>query len=104
MPKWLRVFIGLSILLALLLGFDFKKIISELSSIDSTWVYLAGVSIVASTLLGAFSMFLIVSRGEEISFFKFLLVYWSSWAVGLVVPGQVGDIASISFLLRRWGF
>lgn len=100
----LRVLFGISILLGLFIFFDIKNIVSEFSSIDSKWFYLAAISIVLSTFLGAISMFIIVSRGEEMLFQKFLPVYWSSWAVGLVVPGQIGDLASISILLKRWGF
>lgn len=65
---------------------------------------MAGISISASTLLGAFGMFVIVSKDQDLLFRRFLPVYWSSWAVGLVVPGQIGDLASISYLLKRWGF
>jgi len=104
MYKILRVFVGVSILLLLIYFFDVKKIANEFQNIDFKWVYLVGLSIFASTLLGSVSMFLLVSRENEISFFHFLPAYWVSWSVGLVVPGQVGDVASISYLLKRLGF
>ena len=37
-------------------------------------------------------------------FSRFLPIYWTSWSFGLVIPGQVGDVASISLLLKRLGF
>lgn len=104
MYKWLRALVGISILLLLIYFFDFKEIISEFREINVNWVYLVGLTILGSTLLGAISMFLLVSREDEILFFRFLPVYWASWSIGLVVPGQIGDVASISLLLKRLGF
>lgn len=36
-------------------------------------------------------------------FARFLSFYWFSWALGLVVPGQVGDVASLTYLMKRTG-
>lgn len=104
MYKVLRAFVGISILFFLIYFFDVKEIVNKFQDIDFKWVYLVGLAILASTLLGSVSMFLLVSREDEISFFHFLPVYWVSWSVGLVVPGQVGDVASISYFMKRLGF
>jgi uncharacterized protein (TIRG00374 family) len=34
---------------------------------------------------------------------RFLPLYWLSWATGLLIPGQVGDIATLAALMRRRG-
>jgi len=60
------------------------------------------VLLVLVALIGAFNLYLFVGRDRRLSFKQFLPVYWASWAFGLLVPGQVGDIASLSWLLRRY--
>lgn len=104
MNKWLRAFVGVSIIFLLVYIFDYKEIVSAFQSIDIRFIFLVGLVILGSTLLGAVGMYLLVSRGDEILFSRFLPVYWASWAIGIVVPGQVGDVASISLLLKRLGF
>jgi len=104
MNKWLRAFVGVSIIFLLVYIFDYKEIVNAFRNIDIRFVFLVGLVIMGSTLFGAIGMYLLVSRGNEILFSRFLPVYWASWAIGLVVPGQVGDVASISLLLKRLGF
>lgn len=104
MYTWIRALVGISILFLLLYLFDFKEIISAIRYIDAVLICGVALAIIAATLVGAVAMFLIVSRGKEILFSRFLPIYWMSWAVSLVVPGQIGDIASISILLKRLGF
>jgi uncharacterized membrane protein YbhN (UPF0104 family) len=72
-----------------------------LARCDPRWLALAGTCIAASTLLGGYNAFLLVNRGGELTWRQFLPVYWIAWAAGLLVPGQVGDIATTAALLRR---
>ncbi len=37
------------------------------------------------------------------TFLSFLRIYWIAWAVGLVSPGQVGDLATVGTNLSRRG-
>lgn len=104
MHPWLRALVGVSILFLLIYLLDFRKIASEFSDVNIYLVYLVVLTILGATMLGAIAMFLIVSRESEILFSRFLPIYWMSWSVSLVVPGQIGDIASISILLKRLGF
>ncbi|OGI42056.1 MAG: hypothetical protein A2150_00150 [Candidatus Muproteobacteria bacterium RBG_16_64_11] len=56
------------------------------------------------TMLGAINLYLFLrlsSRAPRFS--EFLPIYWTAWAIGLVVPGQVGDMASVTALLHRRG-
>lgn len=99
----MRLFTGAIILLLLIVIFDFGEIIDQFRTVNTNWIYLVGLSILSSTIIGAVGMYLLVSRKNELVFFQFLPVYWMSWSIGLVVPGQVGDIASISYLLNRLG-
>ncbi len=103
MYKLLRASLGIGILLWLVYFFDVKEIVNQFKQVDIIWIYLVGFAILVSTLLGAIGMFILVSRKNEIFFLHFLPIYWASWSIGLVVPGQIGDIASISLLLKRLG-
>ncbi len=59
--------------------------------------------IIVATLLGSLNAYLVVAIDSAVSYSKFLACYWFSWALGLVVPGQVGDVASLTVLLKRAG-
>lgn len=96
-----RVALGLC-LLALLIWFtDVDKLIQTLHLAKPAWISAALLLIVCATLIGAVSLHMLISLENEINFVDFLPLYWTSWAVGLVLPGQVGDVASLAALLRR---
>ncbi len=104
MHPWLRALVGVSILFLLIYLLDFRKVANEFRDVNINLVCLVVLTILVATMLGSIAMFLIVSRESEILFSRFLPIYWMSWSVSLVVPGQIGDIASISILLKRLGF
>ncbi len=81
---------------------DSQQVLIHLASAN-LWAVTAAASLLAMvTLMGALNVYLFIGRDRKLSFKQFLPVYWSSWAFGLLVPGQVGDIASLSWLLRRY--
>lgn len=96
-----RLAVGLGALGALLYYADPVAVGRVLARCDPRWLVLAGACVAVSTLLGAYNAFLLVSRGGELAWRQFLPVYWIAWAAGLLVPGQVGDIATTAALLRR---
>lgn len=57
--------------------------------------------ILGASVIGGVNLFLLIGARGKVSWRNFLPAYWISWAWGLVVPGQVGDIAGISLLLRQ---
>jgi len=81
---------------------DSQQVLAYLISIDIRAVTVTAALLVLVALVGALNVYLFVGRDRRLSFKQFLPVYWSSWAFGLLVPGQVGDIASLSWLLRRY--
>lgn len=99
--RYLLYLIGFVLFCVLIGYYDPRSIAREIGAISFSWSLLAGLCIAAAGLLGAINVFLLVTRDQKLSFGEFLPVYWSSWAVGLLIPGQVGDVASIGFLLRR---
>lgn len=73
------------------------------ASADTKWVILAVVAVLASSVVGACNLLVLINRDRSIRIGWFLPMYWTSWAVGLVVPGQIGDVASITMLLAGQG-
>ena len=59
---WLRAFIGSLILILLIYFFDFREIIIQFHDLNSKYLFLGGLVILCSTIVGAIGMFLIVSR------------------------------------------
>lgn len=70
---------------------------------DPVWIGVALIAIVVATMLGAINSWIIAAFGSGISFRLFLGAYWAAWALGQVVPGQVGDLIGMSLFLRRRG-
>jgi uncharacterized membrane protein YbhN (UPF0104 family) len=75
----------------------------RLRSIDSASLFGAMVAIVGGTTLGAINSYLICGAAQVMGFAEFLRAFWVAWAVGLVLPGQVGDMLTLTQVLRRRG-
>ncbi len=63
----------------------------------------AVVLVAASTVLGAFNSFMLVTIRHHIGFVAYLKLFWMAWAVGLVLPGQVGDMGVLSWMMKKEG-
>lgn len=103
-PKWVRFVAGLSLLSALVVVVGGQDIVRLAKQMDVRWVLAAAVCIVVATLIAAVNVHLFITRHSAIPFDRFLGGYWIAWAVGLIVPGQIGDIASLSIWLKSRGF
>jgi uncharacterized membrane protein YbhN (UPF0104 family) len=99
--KAARMAFGLCLLGLLVWVVDFDQLALALHTARLGWIGVALALIVGATLLGALAMHMLISTDGEIRFTEFLPVYWTAWAVGLVFPGQVGDMASMAALLKR---
>ncbi len=91
------------VLSALIFYINPRALLEEFTQVRLMPVGSAALAIVVSTFLGSINSHLLLSRSGEISWRQFLPIYWVGWALSLVVPGQVGDVAGISALLRRHG-
>ena len=101
--RWLRLAIGLLVLAGLIVYLTPRALLAQLSEVDRGWLAAAVMAIVFSTLIGSYALYLLISRDHALPFRRFLGVYWMSWGVGLVVPGQVGDVAMLTALMHRRG-
>ncbi len=101
--RFLRLIAGLAILALLVLSVDRDELISQLTHLRADYLLYAAACIVVATLLGSFNAYLVVAIDSTVAYTKFLAFYWFSWALGLVVPGQVGDVATLTLLMKKAG-
>ncbi len=94
---------GLVLLAALLIWVDGDALLAQFANLRPGLLTAAAACIVVATLLGSYSAYLVVASDTPVPFARFLSFYWFSWALGLVVPGQVGDVASLTYLMKRTG-
>jgi uncharacterized membrane protein YbhN (UPF0104 family) len=99
----IRVAVTCALVVALVAWAGPREILAAVLRLDPVHWALAGAVLVATTLIGGLNLHLILSRHSGQPFARFLRVYWTGWAVGLVTPGQVGDVATVSVLLGRQG-
>lgn len=74
---------------------------SSLGGADPLRLALALLVILTGALLSAANAWWMAGRDEGIDLRAFLPHYWTGWAVGLLLPGQVGDTLTLSLLLRQ---
>ncbi len=100
----LRVVVGFILLGLLIFYVDGSLLIDYWRDSQPKWLLITALFVLFSTLIGGYNLHLLLDSHESIPFHRFIRGYWIAWAVGLVVPGQVGDVASISVWLKRHGF
>lgn len=101
--KKLRFFFGFSLLFILVWYFDFKAVVFEIFNLNFYYIFLATIFIFLFTILGAYNTYLLINLEKKLTFFNFIPIYWISWAVALIFPGQVGDIATLSVIMKKRG-
>ena len=100
----IRLFVGLAILVVLIWVVGPKSVLEVWKSYELKWLCVAALAILASTILGGFNLYMIVRRRLNIGFSRFLCGYWLAWAIGLVVPGQIGDVLGLTLWMKKRGF
>jgi Lysylphosphatidylglycerol synthase TM region len=75
----------------------------RLRMIDPACLVGAVVAIVAGTVLSAVNSYMICGASQVMGFGEYLYAFWVAWAIGLVLPGQVGDMLTLTQVLRRRG-
>jgi uncharacterized membrane protein YbhN (UPF0104 family) len=101
--RYIRLVVGLAILAVLLLSVDHRALLTQFATLRPDYLLAAATCIAVATLLGSVNAYLIVAIDSPVRYRRFLSFYWFSWALGLVVPGQVGDVAGLTYLMKRAG-
>lgn len=100
---WLRLAIGLLVLVGLIVYLTPRALLAQLVEVEPGWLAAAAIAVVISALIGSYALYLLISRDQPLPYRRFLGAYWMSWGAGLVVPGQVGDVAMLTVLMQRRG-
>lgn len=101
--RLLRLGFGLALLTLLAWMLDPNQVLASLAGVRTDYLFAAAGLVIIAALIGAVSIHLLFEPEDKLSFRVFLPLFWLSWAIGLVFPGQVGDVASLSALLKRRG-
>jgi uncharacterized protein (TIRG00374 family) len=99
----LRIAAGTLLLVALISYFGFTPIADSFARVAPIWAAAAALLIVVATFISAFNRYLLMNVNDQMDLRRFLRLYWLSWATGLLIPGQVGDIATLAALMRNRG-
>ncbi len=102
--SWSFLFrLSLTFLLAgiLLYTIGIETLIAHFKQIQPIWGILSLSSLFTLFLLGAFNVWILLNTMYKIPLWRFFICYLYSWAMGLLLPGQVGD-ASIVLFLRKY--
>lgn len=95
--------VGFGLLALLIWWANPARVLATLRNADPAWIGLGLVAVVVAALLGAVNSYIIAVPERGIRFPRYLAAYWMAWALGQVVPGQVGDLIAMSVYLRRRG-
>lgn len=94
---------GLLVLAALVGVISPAELGAVLRQVDAGLLAWATLLSAIATLLGAANSYLFVSIDHPVGLRPWLGYFWLAWAVGLVLPGQVGDVGMLSWLMKRRG-
>jgi uncharacterized membrane protein YbhN (UPF0104 family) len=99
-PRAVPPLVGVCILGALLYFAGGTDVLAAARRCTPAALVGAATAIVCGTVLGAWNVYRIAGLQASMPFARFLPVYWRSWAVGITVPGQVGDMLTTLWQLR----
>lgn len=96
----LKLLIGLLIIFFLLRKFDFEQVAKTLWSIPLVYVLLTIVLYMLINLMSALKVYtmLMSMDNKKASIYGLYKNYSLSWALGLFVPGKIGELSMIYFL------
>ncbi len=79
--KMARPLFGILLLGALIAFVDFGQVGQVLRRVDGAWVAAAAALVVASSLIGALGLHLLLNAEGKLPLRAFLPVFWTSWAI-----------------------
>lgn len=98
----LRILVGISILLLLILKLGTSEVMDIILNIDVRIFIIVLLSLLAVYLLFALNIkILLAGMGEEIGTASILRYYLPSHAIGLLTPGRIGRFSLLYFLEKK---
>lgn len=101
--RWRRhalALLGLGLLLVALQVVGGREILEALQRAKPVALAGAAAAIAAGTVLGAYNVHRVAGLAPVMGLREFLPVFWRSWAVGISMPGQVGDMLATVWQLK----
>lgn len=99
-----RVVIGVCLIVGIVAYiYDSDIVKAQFSYLNPVWLGVSAACIVLSTLIGALNVYLLGHQRNVLSLRRFIPLYWIAWAIGLIFPGQIGDMAALSAMLKKNG-
>lgn len=98
----LKLILGIAIIILLVYRIGAGEILHIILSTNPLVFIVILVAYALNWLMNAFSYFLILSSvGSPVNYPKMLRAFISSWGIGTVIPGKLGDTSIIYFLKRH---
>lgn len=94
---------GITLAAAMVIWAGPSAVWQQLRSIDTPNLVGAMTAIAIGTVLAAINSYCICGVSSVMGFGQYLRVFWIAWAMGLVFPGQVGDMLTLTNVLRSRG-
>lgn len=101
--QFARVIGGVGLLFLLFYIVDVDEIVVLVSNIDPLYLFLASTALFFAFVIGALNFFILFSKSYNVEVWPYARCYWIAWSAGLLVPGQIGDMAAISIWLKSNG-
>lgn len=100
--RYLLTLLGLCLMAWALQLAGIGKVMTAIGSMSALSIAGAALAVVAGTILGARNLYDIAELRGVLGFLTFLGIFWRSWAIGISLPGQVADMFSTAWQLKRY--
>jgi uncharacterized membrane protein YbhN (UPF0104 family) len=98
----IRLMIGILLVTFLIWNVSIEKLIQSLSQVSIPYFFLAISYQYTSIILGSFNQYILFAAFADLSYKTYFFAYFKAYAIGLLLPGQIGD-ASIALFLKSEG-
>jgi uncharacterized membrane protein YbhN (UPF0104 family) len=99
----LKIFAAFTVLAALIVWIGPAAITQQLEMTPlRDWACVVAC-ILMGTLVGATNVYLLLNDHNQLRFWQWISIYWTAWGIGLITPGQIGDVAVMGFRLNKNG-
>ena len=100
--KITRFFLGILIICLLIYKIGFSALCETFKNIDIRLYFLfLLISVLTNFILGTLNISILLSKIKKINFSKLLSFYSLSWALGLFVPGKLGEFSIVYFFKKE---
>jgi len=100
-PPWWRWILAFVLFTALIYSAGPETLMDLFLKIRPTWALTAVVLSYSMYIIGSLNVWILLRSLTIFPLRQFVRIYMTSWAVGLFLPGQLGDASQVVFLKRQ---